>query len=239
MRLLELTLPTAAENIALDEAVLDEAEATGDVEGTLRLWESPQPLVVIGRSSKIAEEVNLEVCRAEGIEVLRRASGGASIVAGPGCLMYAVILSYATYPQLQLMDQAHKFVLGRLLAGLRPLLPDVEIAGTSDLVRGGKKFSGNSLRCKRTHLLYHGTLLYDLPLDLVPRVLGTPPRQPEYRERRPHAEFVANLPVGREALLSALLNGWQCTESREAWPEELVANLVAEKYAQIHWNERI
>lgn len=239
MRLLELTLPTPAENIALDEALLDEAEATGDIEGTLRLWESPQPIVVIGRSSKIAEEVNLDVCRAEGIEVLRRASGGAAIVAGPGCLMYAVVLSYSAHPQLQHIDQAHEFVLGRLRAGLLPHFPDIEMAGISDLSRCGKKFSGNSLRCKRTHILYHGTLLYDFPLDLVPRVLGTPPRQPEYRAKRSHGEFVCNLPIGREELRQSVLAGWNCEEVRPDWPKEVTRRLVVDRYGADEWNSRL
>jgi lipoate-protein ligase A len=83
MQRLELTLDTPAENIALDEALLDEAEARGPEAEYLRVWESRAPLVVLGRSSK-AEEVNLAACRERGMPVLRRSSGGAAIVAGPG-----------------------------------------------------------------------------------------------------------------------------------------------------------
>ena len=61
MRYLDLTLPTAAENLALDEALLEEAEAAPPLE-TLRLWESPQPLVVIGRSSRVGTEVEVDAC---------------------------------------------------------------------------------------------------------------------------------------------------------------------------------
>ena len=50
-------------------------------------------MVVIGRSSRTADEVDLEYCRAEGIPVLRRCSGGAAVVVGPGCLMYSVVLA--------------------------------------------------------------------------------------------------------------------------------------------------
>jgi hypothetical protein len=93
MQLLSLTLPTPAENVALDEALLDEAQAGAAEAGeVLRLWEAPRPFVVIGRSSRIAEEVNLAAASAW--TVIRRCSGGAAVVAGPGCLMYAVVLSY-------------------------------------------------------------------------------------------------------------------------------------------------
>ena len=50
---LDLTLPTAAENLALDEALLEEAEAGPPTAETLRFWQSPRPIVVVGRSSKL------------------------------------------------------------------------------------------------------------------------------------------------------------------------------------------
>lgn len=239
MKLLELTLPTPEENLALDEALLDEAEATNDTTGVLRIWESPQTMVVIGRSSKFSEEVDLPACQALGIPALRRVSGGAAIVAGPGCLMYAVVLSYDRFPQLRLIDETHQFVLGTMQAGLKILAPGAEIAGISDLAIQGRKFSGNSLRCKRSHLLYHGTLLYDFPLEIVQQVLRTPPRQPDYRSGRTHADFVMNLPVFREELTAAIIRAWQCSEPLAHWPQAQTARLVSEKYNLRDWHQRL
>ena len=62
MKFLELTLPTPELNLALDEALLNDAEARNEPTEVLRLWESPTQIVVIGRASKIAEEVNLSQC---------------------------------------------------------------------------------------------------------------------------------------------------------------------------------
>src|SRR5688500_8323897 len=98
MKLLDLTLPSPAENLALDEALLDAAEADSTAEDVLRFWEPANYCVVVGRSSQVVVEVNLEACRRRGIPVVRRSSGGAAIVAGPGCLMYAVVLSYHRQP---------------------------------------------------------------------------------------------------------------------------------------------
>jgi len=63
MRLLDLTLPTAAENLAVEEALLDAAEAGGGGE-TLRLWEPLTPFVVVGYANQTATEVNLPACGA-------------------------------------------------------------------------------------------------------------------------------------------------------------------------------
>jgi lipoate-protein ligase A len=235
MQLLNLTLSSPAENLALDEALLDAAEA-GEGGEVLRLWESPAPLVVIGRSSKIAEEVELPRCRELGVPVLRRASGGAAIVAGPGCLMYGVVLNYQQRPELRMLDWAHDFVLSRIVAALRELGLDARRCGTSDLATGDRKFSGNSLRCKRDHLLYHGTLLYNCPLELIGRLLHSPPRQPEYRAGRAHGEFVGNLPLSPGEIRAALVGGFAATRPLTAWPQQRVAELAAERYSRDDWN---
>jgi lipoate---protein ligase len=235
MRYLDLTLPTAAENLALDEALLDEAETSETPAETLRLWEPQQPMVVVGRSSQFHVEVRLDACRKLGIPVLRRPSGGATIVAGPGCLMYALVLSYQHRPQLRVLSEAHRWVLGVLAGALGAFAPGVECRGTSDLAIGGRKFSGNSARCRRNHLLYHGTLLYDFPLQLVERCLAMPPRMPDYRQLRPHESFLVNLPLPPATIRKALIDAFAASESCLVWPERRTARLVAEKYSLPEW----
>ncbi len=236
MQFLDLTLPSAAENVALDEALLDEAEDALAPTETLRVWEPREAMVVVGRSSQAEDEVRVDVCRELGIPILRRPSGGAAVVAGPGCLMYALVLSYQLRPRLRWLSAAHSFVLGKMVAALTPLVPEVRCCGTSDLAVGQRKFSGNSARCRRNHLLYHGTLLYNFRLDLMDRCLAMPPRMPEYREGRPHERFVTNLPLGAATIRELLSAAWQANERRTGWPAERTARLVAEKYSRPAWN---
>ncbi|MBN1852315.1 MAG: lipoate--protein ligase family protein [Pirellulales bacterium] len=238
MEFLDWTCDTPAENLALDEALLvwaehreveildgnDPTESRNPVELVdtknpsfhrshiewLRLWESTQPFVVLGRSSRADAEVDLAACQLAKLPVLRRSSGGAAVVVGPGCLMVTLVLSYAHRPELRAIDRAHRFVIGRHVTALQPIVPQITMAGTSDIVFGEppRKFSGNSLRCKRTHLLYHGTLLYDFDLSLITRYLHSPPRQPDYRNGREHASFVANLPASGALLAQAIRTAW-------------------------------
>lgn len=238
MRLLDLTLDTPAENLALEEVLLEQAEADAGPSEVLRLWESPVMAVVLGRSSNADIEVRRDACRTAGIPWLRRASGGATVMIGPGCLMYAVLLPYDRHPNLAMIEVAHEFVLARLRAALSQFLTGVEFQGTSDLTWHGRKFSGNSLRCKRRHLLYHGTVLYDFPLDYVERCLGTPPRQPDYRLRRSHADFIVNLPIDPVALRRELARQWGADEPFPDWPRELTRRLAAERYESAAWTER-
>src|SRR6056297_1386937 len=178
-----ITPPMSPEQeLALDEALLVRADEMTDsdtfgsgesaIEGErkeanpledlewLRLWTFDRPVLVLGRSSKVASEVSAEACESAGVPVLRRCSGGASIVGGPGCLMYSVVLSLDRRPAVRKIDEAHRWVMGRLLAAVTRQLPGATWQGTCDLVWEGRKFSGNSLRLARRHLLYHGTILY-------------------------------------------------------------------------------
>ncbi|NLF08314.1 MAG: lipoate--protein ligase family protein [Pirellulaceae bacterium] len=236
MEHLDLTLPTAAENLALDEALLDEAESLGETRETLRIWEAPRPAVVVGRSSRVEQEVCQETCRALDIPVLRRVSGGAAVLAGPGCLMYALVLDYRLRPELRPIDKAHRWVLGRLAEALKPLAPAVACRGTSDLTNAREKISGNSARCRREHVLYHGTLLYDFPLPLIERCLRMPPRTPDYRQGRSHQRFLANLHIDAAVLRQLLIEAFGARHARDDWPTEQTARLVLEKYGRDGWN---
>jgi len=266
MKFLDLTLPSPAENVALDEALLDTAEtSSGQHSEVLRLWQPSEMMVVAGNSSRLAEEVHLDACAQHSVPVLRRTSGGAAILTGPGCLMYAVILSYQQRPHLRAIDQAHRFVLDTIATALNralgasvPLLPlgegqgegavpptayrlplTAQRAGISDLVLGNKKFSGNSLRCKRSHFLYHGTLLYRFPLEKISKFLKMPARQPAYRQHRSHADFLTNLPLDSAAIQQALTPAFAATDNYSDWPRALTAELIAEKYSRAEWNERL
>lgn len=236
MRLLEVSLPTPAENVALDEALLEEAEQSPAPREVLRLWEPAAPMVIVGRGSRVVEEVDETACRDLEIPILRRASGGAAIVAAPGCLMYAVVLNLERREELRAVDRAHQFVLELLAAALRPEVPGIALRGTSDLATGERKFSGNSLRVKRRALLYHGTLLYAMPLELIARCLKMPARAPDYRREREHGAFVTNLPIPRHKLVAAVRGAWTSGEVMDDWPRELTRKLVAEKYARRAWN---
>jgi lipoate---protein ligase len=104
------------------------------------------------------------------------------------------------------------------------------------LAVGEQKFSGNSVRCRKNYFLYHGTILYDFPLEIISRCLKTPPRMPDYRNGREHRNFVGNYSFPFKDICQALINAWNADEPYGDWPRELTAKLAAEKYACADWN---
>jgi lipoate-protein ligase A len=237
MDFLDLTLPTAAENLALDEALLLEAEAGRGGE-VLRLGEWPHYAVVLGAGCVLGDDVDESACRADGVPVLRRASGGGTVLLGPGCLCYSLVMSYERGPALREITPSYVYILNRVRESLAGLLPEIEQAGTSDLTGAGLKFSGNAQQRKRDHLLHHGTLMYEFDLSRIGRYLRMPGRQPEYRARRDHAAFVRNLPASAEELKRRLREGWQADREMADWPREAVRRLSEEKYTRSEWIRR-
>jgi lipoate-protein ligase A len=234
MLYLDRTLPSAAENLALDEALLLAAEA-GQGGEVLRFWEWPALAVVLGSGCRLAEDVDEGACAADGVPVLRRSSGGGTVLLGPGCLLYSLVLDQEREPALTQIQPSYRYILGR---GAAALGGEVAQAGISDLAVGGRKFSGNAQQRKRRHLLHHGTLLYAFDLGRVGRYLRPPPRQPGYRAGRGHDDFLLNLSLSAPELKRRLRGAWGADTEETSWPEATVRRLVADKYASPEWTRR-
>jgi lipoate-protein ligase A len=236
MKYLDLTLETAALNLACDEALIDWCEGTGNLE-VLRIWEPRQAFVVLGYANRAAVEADLEGCRARGIPVLRRCTGGGTVLQGPGCVNFTLVLRMDSDDALRTIPGTNRFILTRNGGVLSALLDQpVRVQGGVDLTVGAFKSSGNAQRRKRTHLLFHGTFLVGLDLELVDAVLRFPSKQPEYRAGRSHREFVRNLPLDGAALRRGLRAAWKAEETLTKVPMDLVERLAREKYSRPEWN---
>src|SRR5438552_1825728 len=236
MNYCDLTLPTPSENLACDEALLDFCEA-GLVGELLRFWEPAQYFVVVGYGNRVATEVNLPYCQRNSIPILRRCTGGGTVLQGPGCLNYSLILRADSSGPLHSIAAANAFILKRHQAALAALLQaQVEMQGHTDLAIGGFKFSGNAQRRRKRFLLFHGSFLLHLDLSLIETTLPLPARQPDYRRNRSHSDFLINLNLPGATVKAALLKTWDATEPLAETPSAQIANLAREKYNREEWN---
>jgi len=234
---LDHIFPDIASNLALDEALLLHAETQGGGP-VLRLWEPTGLAVVLGASGRRLDDVDVARCRADGVPVARRSSGGGTVVVGPGTLNVTVVLPADAAPGLDAVDTAQAYVLERTARALRRLDRAVGVKGHGDLTLGDRKFAGSAQRRLRKFFLVHASLLYCFPIRLVTRYLHLPARQHAYRARRSHDEFLTNLEVPRDDLVAAVRSAWPTTGSA-AVPEGLVLQLLAEKFADPAWTERL
>jgi len=231
--------------LALDEALLEEAHEGVRGEAVVRTWMATAPVVVVGSSSRVEEEVDIAGCAAAGVPILRRPSGGATVILGPGCVMWSVVTPHPA--GVPAVERIHAAMLDPLVAALQSAGLPVSRQGTSDLVlavaEGGAtslmKVSGNALRVRRQGVLYHGTLLDSFDLALAARLLRHPPREPDYRGKRSHAEFLVNLELGRERLAGLLRQAFGAVDSLGEIPRERVARLIEERYGDRAWTHRL
>ena len=203
----DITLPTPAENLALDEVLLHLVDGSPS-RAILRTWEPTSHFVVVGRSNQIENEVDASQCAVEATPIFRRSSGGGAVVVGPGCLAFALALPLTDPLRAIGVSGVTRLVMETVASGLQSVIPNVAVCGTSDLVVDGRKFSGNSQRWLKRAFLHHGTILYAFDLPRIGRLLRRPTRQPEYRSGRAHAEFVTNIAVPRDAVLNSLVAAW-------------------------------
>jgi lipoate-protein ligase A len=117
MKYFDCTFLSSAENLACDEALLDWCESGTGAE-CLRFWESPEPFVVVGYANKVATEVNVAACEARKVPILRRCSGGGTVVQGPGCLNYTLVLPITKDGPLHSIAVANQFIMRRNRAAI-------------------------------------------------------------------------------------------------------------------------
>jgi lipoate-protein ligase A len=231
-----------SELLAMEEALLDYCEEN-EHPGFLSFWEPHTYFVVLGYGKRLSAEVYQDECHRLELPILRRASGGGTVIQGPGCLNYTLVLPIDFRQDLESITTTNRFIMEQTRAALAPLVDgEMKVEGHTDLTMNGRKFSGNAQRRKRRCLLFHGSFLLNFDLELIYRTLLLPQQQPDYRKNRPHSEFITNLALNREEIEEALKRAWNV--SKES-PLELTAEisnrtkaLVENKYGRDEWNRR-
>jgi lipoate-protein ligase A len=198
--------PTVAGNLAIDNAVARTAWGTGL--HRLRFWWGGPPAVVMGSSERPEQVVDAEACARLGVDVLKRSTGGGSVLQTGGVLNYSLIT-----PAPVSLDPKPGFRQGiDLICAILAAFGVVgRPAGTSDVAVGDRKISGNAQARRWKAVLVHGTLLVDFDHDLADAVLKHPPREPAYRRERNHRDFLVTLRslgvnADRSAIERAALN---------------------------------
>jgi len=241
MQLFDQTFATPAENLAADEALLDWREQNGGEE-ILRFWESPETFAVVGYANKIATEVNVAACEKNQIPILRRCSGGGTVLQGRGCLNYALVLRIAENSPLASISEANRFIMERNREAIESEFRSqnsearISVCGHTDLAIGDKKFSCNSQRRHKSFLLFHGTFLLDFDLTLAETFLQMPSKQPDYRASRSHKNFLTNLHLPADKIKSAMKTVWNAKADLREFPKTEIQKLAAEKYSSRDWN---
>ena len=163
----------AAFGLAADEMLMAGYGEPGALRPpTLRLYTYRSHCALVGRFQNVAAEIDLDVCRDEGIAVNRRPTGGGAIVMGSGQLGLALVgrLGEAGFPKHP--AQLFESLVGGVVEGLRSMGLEARFRPRNDVEVGGKKIAG--LGCTVDDggaALFHTSLLVSADFELMARVL--------------------------------------------------------------------
>jgi lipoate-protein ligase A len=193
-------------------------------EQCLRVFVPKQTLAVGGRSNDLAREMNLDACANSGVDAVKRRGGGGAVILYDGCVVVSfgcwVRQPYKNDFYFRLVNQAIINAISKVAT-----LPAMSQRGISDLCIGEKKFCGTSMFRSRNYLLYQASILVRIDQDIITQLLPMPSKQPDYRNERPHKDFL----VGLSELDKALTPDVLAKGLEDTLPSELSILLADER----------
>ena len=171
-RLLDTGIKTAAENIALDAALL-ENRAKSPSKNTLRFLQFNHPCVLIGFHQTVDQEIRTDFCRERGIDINRRITGGGAIYFDTSQIGWEVIASKEDFGNTNIQGLTEK-ICNVAASGLKRLGINAEFRPRNDIEVNGKKISGTGGVFDGDAFLYQGTILVDFDAEAMIKALRIP-----------------------------------------------------------------
>lgn len=135
----------------------------------LFIWQVSRT-VVMGRHQVARAEVDLDFCAREGIDVVRRRSGGGAIFADEGNLMLSLITPEGA------VEPLFKAYAEAVAAALQAMGAPATVSGRNDILLSGEgKICGNAFYHLTHRNIVHGTMLYDTTPRLMLQALHPDP----------------------------------------------------------------
>ena len=253
-RLLLMGKNNAAMNMAIDEAILIAQKE--QPKPTLRFYDWTKPAFSFGYFQNIAAAVDVEACRAEGIELVKRMTGGGTVVHGWD-VTYTLILP--RHIGEMGISEMYQLIGKNLVKAFEKLgIPAKCYSATANLTESpenicltnpaendvmcnDKKLAGVSVRRNRSGVMFQGYISLDMPLKpILKRVSKNPEIQQEVRDKST-AINIDGCFITRSTLIQAIcetyeigiaFNSGKLSQTEKAEAETLVST----KYATAAWN---
>lgn len=180
-RLLDTGARSASENMALDETLL-ELKAAGRIPHTLRFLQFSNPTVLVGHHQSVEEEVRLDYCQRQGIEINRRLTGGGALYWGKKELGWEIYISKNDPRIPSRIEDLYRRMGEAASLGLRHLGIRAHFRPRNDIEIQGHKISGTGGTELSGAILFQGTVLVDFDVDEMLRALRIPTEKLQDKE---------------------------------------------------------
>jgi lipoate-protein ligase A len=252
-RLLKIETDNAFMNMAVDEAIFT-ARIRNFAPNTFRLFCWKPSAVSIGRFQKVENEVQVENCKAHGVDVVRRITGGGTVYHdSEGEITYSVV---ASRDALKAKDigEVYMKIYGGLsealkILGIKADFNEGDAKTCPNMTVKGKKISGSAQSHKGSYFLQHGTVLLDADLEKMFTFLRVPWAKTRMeivcvaKDKITSIKEELGRNVSKKEVSQALIEGFQKALNFELvngelthYERELAEKLCKEKYATSKWN---
>lgn len=245
-RLLRTGFNNAWFNMGLDEAILGSV-AEGKSLPALRLYGWKPAAISIGYFQGMREEIDVEACASQGVDIVRRITGGGAVFHDCEFTYSLAIPEGHRLAPRSIQDSYHLLCDG-IVQGLARLGIRAEFAPINDIVSGGKKVSGNAQTRKRGCLLQHGTILLEVDVEKMFSLLKVPKEKAlgkmieDVKARVTSVSALLGRPVGFEEAEAAILAGFVSSLGIECIREEASAqelrtaqSLAKDRFSTPEW----
>ena len=205
MNLLHLQNRPIAEQLFLEEQLLRE-----DHRNFCLINVGSPPAIVMGISGKAEALIHLDQLP-KSIPILRRFSGGGTVIVDENTVFITFICNKADHP----FPAYPEPILRWAESMIAPSIQGLQLR-ENDFVIGKRKCGGNALYIKKDRWLVHTSFLWNYDPSRM-NLLKHPAKTPPYREGRSHEEFVCRLS--------------DHLENQEKWIEGLKSHLRKEHEA--------
>ena len=149
-------------NMAFDEYCL---ESLSIDEPVFYLWQN-RPAVIVGFNQEVNTEVNLDYLKENGIDLVRRVTGGGAVYHDLENLNYTIV------GRSEDLERDYPEYASLLAKALQTLGVPATLSGRNDILVEGRKVSGFAKRVCKNRLMVHGTLMYNVDVDVLTHVLN-------------------------------------------------------------------
>lgn len=165
-RLLDTGVRTGAENMALDETILQAMEKE-QIPNTLRFLQFYPKVFLVGIHQNVEDEIRVEYCKKNGIDINRRITGGGAILFDESQLGWECVLSTDTHNFPKKVDELNEMMCQGVILALKNLGINAAFRPRNDIEVNGRKISGTGGTGSKESFLFQGTVLIDFDVETM------------------------------------------------------------------------
>jgi len=180
-RLIDTGNLTAAENMALDQTILESCDK-GIADNTIRFLSFKPHCVLVGRFQTVEKEARLDYCKQKNIDINRRITGGGALYWDTKDIGWEIYSRFDGLFKSRKIESYYSLLCSAIASGINNFGIESKFRQRNDIEVGGKKISGSGGASLQDAFMFQGTLLVDLDIEIMLRALRIPVEKLKYKE---------------------------------------------------------